>query len=84
MDEYLKPLYQQKNLPIFQNRMYDTAEEARTCPTGNMSLVQNVKTGLIYNEAFRPELVDYDSAYQNEQGVSGLFQSHLLESCPDR
>ena len=79
MDENFKSLYKQEKLPVFQNRMYGTAEEAQACPTGDMSLVQNIETGLIYNEAFCPELVDYDSAYQNEQGVSELFQSHLLE-----
>lgn len=57
--------------------MYDTAEEAQACPTGDICLVQNQKTGLIYNDAFRPELVIYDSAYQNEQGLSTSFQSHL-------
>ena len=79
MSENLKSLYKQEKLPVFQNRMYDTEEEAQACPTGDMLLVQNSKTGLIYNEAFRPELVAYDSAYQNEQGLSGLFQAHLLE-----
>lgn len=73
----LKILYKQDNFPVFQNRMYDTAEEAQACPTGDICLVQNQKTGLIYNETFRPELVIYDSAYQNEQGLSTFFQNHL-------
>lgn len=79
MRENIKSLYRQEKLPVFQNRMYDTEEDAQACPTGDMLLVQNLKTGLIYNEAFHPELVDYDTAYQNEQGISGIFQSHLLE-----
>ena len=73
----LKTLYKQEKFPVFQNRMYDTAEEAQACPTGDICLVQNQKTGLIYNDAFRPELVIYDSAYQNEQGLSPSFQAHL-------
>ena len=73
-----KVLYKQDELPVFQNRVYDSVAEARDCPTGNMCLVQDRATGLIYNKAFRPELVVYDAAYQNEQGVSRLFQSHLL------
>lgn len=73
----LKTLYKQEKFPVFQNRMYDTAQEAQTCPTGDICLVQNQKTGLIYNDAFRPELVTYDSAYQNEQGHSTSFQTHL-------
>ena len=26
------PLYEQSDFPIFQNRMYDSAQEARACP----------------------------------------------------
>jgi len=73
----LKTLYKQEKFPVFQNRMYDTAEEAQACPTGDICLVQNQTTGLIYNDSFRPELVIYDSAYQNEQGLSASFQAHL-------
>jgi len=73
----LKTLYKQEKFPVFQNRMYDTAQEAQLCPTGDVCLVQNQTTGLIYNKAFRPELVIYDSAYQNEQGLSTSFLAHL-------
>lgn len=32
---------------------------------------------LIYNAAFRPELMKYDAHYQNEQAVSPSFRVHL-------
>jgi SAM-dependent methyltransferase len=70
-------LYEQRQLPIFQNRMYDSVEEARNCPRGDLQLVENLATGLVYNAAFQPELMRYDDHYQNEQGVSPLFQAHL-------
>lgn len=70
-------LYEQSDFPIFQNRMYDSAQEARDCPRGDIRLVQDDTTGLVYNAAFRPELMDYDAAYQNEQAHSPLFKSHL-------
>ncbi len=70
-------LYVQSDFPIFQNRMYDSAEEARACPRGDIRLVQDGASGLVYNAAFRPELMNYDAAYQNEQAHSPLFQSHL-------
>ena len=53
----LKILYKQEIFPVFQNRMYDTAQEAQACPTGDICLVQNQTTGLIYNDAICPELV---------------------------
>lgn len=73
----LKLLYQQDDFPIFQNRMYDSKEEAVDCPKGNIRLVEDLDSGLVYNATFSPELMVYDGSYQNEQAVSPLFQSHL-------
>jgi hypothetical protein len=70
-------LYKVDQLPVFQNRMYDTVEAAQNCPRGDVQLVQNHDTGLIYNAAFQPELMVYDANYQNEQAVSPLFSRHL-------
>lgn len=70
-------LYEQSDFPIFQNKVYDSAEEARACPRGDIRLVQDGLSGLVYNAAFRPELMDYDAAYQNEQAHSPMFKSHL-------
>jgi len=77
METATKPLYDQLSLPIFQNRVYNSRDEALRCGSGDMCLVQNLRTGLIYNEAFRPELLVYNSTYQNEQGVSAHFQAHM-------
>lgn len=73
----LHELYRVDQLPIFQNRMYDSSLEARNCPKGDMRLVEDMATGLVYNAAFRPELMVYDKRYQNEQAISPLFQQHL-------
>lgn len=70
-------LYRVEQLPIFQNRMYDSAQEARACPRGNVRLVQDLGTGLVSNADFRPELMVYDARYQNEQAVSLQFREHL-------
>jgi hypothetical protein len=70
-------LYQQRNFPIFQNRMYDSADEARHCLYGDIVLAQDPFTGIVCNRAFRPELMVYDEHYQNEQGVSQAFCHHL-------
>lgn len=67
------------DLPVFQNRMYDSREEARSCPKGNVVLVEDGETGLIYNSAFDPAKLNYDENYQNEQGFSAQFRSHLEE-----
>lgn len=71
------PLYEQEFFPAFQNRMYDSPEEARNCPKGNIRLVEDALTGLVRNVAFQPELMVYDQHYQNEQGNSLSFLLHL-------
>ncbi|PWK59645.1 class I SAM-dependent methyltransferase [Roseicyclus mahoneyensis] len=70
-------LYAQDALPVFQNRMYDSAAEGRDCPKGDMRLVEDLETGLVHNAAFNPEFVDYDAAYQNEQAGSPQFRAHM-------
>jgi len=70
-------LYRVEQLPIFQNRMYDSAQEARACPRGNVRLVQDLETGLVSNADFCPGLMVYDARYQNEQAVSPQFRGHL-------
>ena len=73
----MRLLYEQAQLPVFQNRMYDTREEAVSCPMGDLQLVEDLTTGLVYNAAFNADLMIYDEHYQNEQGLSALFQRHL-------
>lgn len=72
-----RPLYQQEQLPIFQNRMYDTVGLARACPKGDVSLMEDHQTGLVHNSAFRQDFMVYDGHYQNEQAVSPSFRKHL-------
>jgi Methyltransferase domain len=74
---HVKPIYRAEQLPVFQNRMFDSAQAARDCTKGDVVLVQSLETGLVFNQAFRPELMVYDHDYQNEQGHSSAFQRHL-------
>jgi len=73
----LKELYRVEQLPVFQNRMFHSEADAKNCVKGDMVLVQDLETGLIFNRAFNPELMQYDADYQNEQAVSTVFQAHL-------
>lgn len=74
-----KEIYRAEQLPVFQNRMFHTAEEAQNCVKGDVVLVRDLETGLIFNQAFHPELLEYDNDYQNEQAVSPVFRAHLDE-----
>jgi hypothetical protein len=70
-------IYSVLDLPVFQNKMFASAEEARNCVRGDVNLVRDRQTGLIFNRTFRPELMAYDVNYQNEQAVSAVFREHL-------
>ena len=77
MNRNNRVLYQARGLPVLQNRVYETREEALACPTGDVTLVQDPATGLVHNADFRPEAIVYDENYNNEQSLSQVFQNHL-------
>lgn len=62
-------LYEQGGLPIFQNRMYDTAEEAAASPRGDMLLVEDLRIGVVRNAVFKPKLMTHD-AHDHNAGLS--------------
>lgn len=72
-----RELYRIDGLPIFQNRMHDSRDDARACPRGDVRLVEDLDSGLIYNASFDPAVMVYDENYQNEQAMSPMFMDHL-------
>ncbi len=74
-----REIYRAEQLPVFQNQMFASHAEAVACTRGDIVLVQNLRTGLLYNRSFHPELMDYGPEYQNEQAFSTVFRDHLDE-----
>ncbi len=70
-------LFTQKAVPIFQNKLYHSADEAKQVEKSEVMIVQSKKSGFIYNKNFNPGLMKYDKNYNNEQSNSGIFQDHL-------
>ena len=70
-------VYRQNQFPVLQNRVYSSVEEARNCVLGVIDIVKDLDTGLIFNAAFKSDLMVYDANYNNEQGFSGVFKKHL-------
>jgi hypothetical protein len=73
----MRILYEQPQFPVLQNRVYETEKAAIDCPKGDIKIVEDQRTGLIYNAAFNPDLMVYDATYNNEQALSPAFRSHL-------
>lgn len=63
--------------PALQNRTFASPSEALESAIGEIALRQDPRTGIVHNAAFEPEIVDYDSGYDNEQGHSAVFRNHL-------
>lgn len=72
-----KTLFEARNVPAYQNKMFATREAAIACPTGDVVLAQDPVSGIVANTAYDPSLLRYDETYQNEQGNSPQFRSHL-------
>lgn len=72
-----RELFKVAGLPVFQNKMFADRAGSLACPKGDMRLVQDMETGLIFNADFDASLLEYDADYQNEQACSNVFQRHL-------
>lgn len=78
MNRY-KEIYRAEKLPVVQNRMFTTQTGAVDCLKGDVILVWDRTTGLIFNKSFKSDLIEYNSDYQNEQAFSFVFRKHLNE-----
>ncbi|NBF01465.1 methyltransferase domain-containing protein [Pseudomonas sp. Fl5BN2] len=72
-------LYRVADLPVLQNRTFADAQSARASASADIVLVQDLQSGLIFNQAFDADKLSYDSDYQNEQAHSAQFQRHLKD-----
>ena len=70
-------LYRVADLPVLQNRTFADPASAKASACADMVLVQDEKSGLIFNQAFDADKLSYDADYQNEQAHSVQFQAHL-------
>lgn len=73
----IREIYKVTDLPVFQNKMYQDKSSALDSSMGDLTLVQDMETGLIYNSTFDQTLLTYDQDYQNEQAHSSFFKKHL-------
>lgn len=74
----MQTLYQYTGIPAMQNKLYPNKAEALKSPSATLELVQD-EVGLVFNTSFDNSLVKYDDSYQNDQGYSSQFKSHLDE-----
>ena len=74
-----RELFRMAGVPVYQNKMFDSSDAAKNCPTGDIVLTQDMRSGLVFNSAYDQSILSYDESYQNEQGHSAIFQEHMNE-----
>lgn len=70
-------IYRLDGIPLFQNRLFETAEAARLSPTARVDLTACRDCDFIFNSDFNASLMTYDDSYQNAQEHSPGFAAHL-------
>jgi SAM-dependent methyltransferase len=75
--EDITTFFTQKNIPVFQNRIYSELEDSLAAEISDVVLSQCNNCKFVFNSRFDPDLLNYDGNYQNEQANSGSFVEHL-------
>ena len=73
----VKIIYEQKSVPLIQNKVYPTKELAVNAPCIDVVLAQSLDNGFVFSANFTDSIIDYDMHYQNEQSNSAYFRRHL-------
>jgi SAM-dependent methyltransferase len=67
-----------KDVPVYCNVLYSTAEEAVNAPRGNIVLNYCPQCGHIFNSAYESGKMDYSQEYENSLHYSACFQEYAL------
>lgn len=73
----VKIIYEQKSVPLIQNKVYPVREDAENASTIDVVLAQSLDNGLVFSANFNDAIIEYDMHYQNEQSNSAYFRKHL-------
>lgn len=73
----IRLFYTKKNIPIYQNFLFNSYKESIECKTGNIDLVYCEDCSFVYNKSFDQELIKYSNNYENTQFYSDYFQKYI-------
>lgn len=75
----LIPVLARKDVPVFQNVVYNNPKEARRAQRGNLIIKRCMACGFAFNSDFNESDISYNHHYENEQGLSETFRRHMNE-----
>ncbi|MEK8209758.1 class I SAM-dependent methyltransferase [Paenibacillus sp. FSL L8-0696] len=73
----LKSILTRENIPVFQNLLINSQEDAKQIVKGDLTLLQCIDCGFVYNSSFDSDKVVYGSDYENTQSYSLYFDTYL-------
>lgn len=65
------------SIPVIDNILVDSADEAKKFACKAQNLVQCSRCGFIFNASFEPEEVEYNVSYYNERGHSVYYSEYI-------
>jgi SAM-dependent methyltransferase len=80
--ERARVFFELPSVPVNSITLWPTHEQALKCPSGKIELAFCSGCGAIYNRAFDPAVLQYDSRYDNSLHFSASFQ-HYAEELAD-
>ena len=76
---FLQVFLERKDVPVHQNVVCATEEEAHRFARGNLSLALCRDCGFVFNAAFKPECLKYGAGYNNSQSYSPYFRHYVSD-----
>ena len=79
----LSPFHSMHGIPALSCTIWDTVEEAKSCPQGDIDLSLCKTCGLLINTSFEPKLLHYDEDYVASLHHSPLFGRYATDLATD-
>lgn len=73
----IEEFYHQNGLPVVNNIIYETREEAINSKKGNISLTFCRNCGLVFNSKYNKKILEYNENYNNDQYFSKYYNSYI-------
>lgn len=73
----LEGITERPNVPVHQNKLYDSRSAARAATRGDLDVVACLTCGFVFNASFDLSLMSYGAGYENDQTHSPAFSAYV-------
>jgi len=75
--ENIEEIYQQKNIPNFNNVTYNDPEESKNCNKGEIILKLCNNCGFVFNSHSNKDILKYNKGYDNNRLFSDAYNKYI-------